>query len=392
MKFNFDTPVNRKNIGNMKSLTTPEKIKNAGFISYAGAEMEFKTAPSIINAIVDRAENGLLGFTLPDEQYLSAVQWWMKTQRNYKIEQEWIVPTLGTIHALCTTIRFSTDEGDGVIIQTPVYDRYDQAISRLHRKTVHNPLIHKDGAYSIDFGHLETLMADEHNKLLILCNPHNPISRVWPEEDLKKIASLAEKYGVIVFSDEIFAQVVFDGHICHPFCQVEGAQEIGITATSLGKAFNFTGVNHANLIIPDPKLRQAFTVQRNADHYGSLDPLIHAAVCGAYTPEGAAWKDAMVAYVRKNIAYIQNAFSEHLPKISISPPEGCFVIWLDWRKYGLAEEELKHFLINKAYLLLIMGSNYGESGRGFTRMNVATPISEIKKSLARLWFAAKRYS
>lgn len=389
MCYDFDTLVNRQGIGNMKYMISPKYIKDANVISFAGAEMDFKTAPSVIESIIKRAENGLLGFTLCDENYRKSVHWWMKTQRNFEINDEWIVPTLGTIHSVATAIRMITKEGEGVIVQQPVYSRYEQAVTRLHRKIVYNDLINNDGTFYMDFKDLEEKMANSNNKLFILCNPHNPVGRVWRKEDLERIAELANQYGILIFSDEIYAEITFDNHNCIPYSSIAGTKKHAITSTSLGKTFNFTGVNHANMLIADEELRNKFIEQRNADHYGSLDPLIHAAICGAYSEEGANWKDEMVTYVKNNMDYICEFLHDNLPMIKVSPPEGGFILWLDFSELKMSDKELYDFLEQEALLELEHGTDYGESGSGFLRMSVACPKKEIEKAMERLISACR---
>ena len=384
MKFEFDKLINRYNIGNLKDITLLDNIRKAGMISFASAEMDFKTAPCVIEAVVRRAKNGLFGYTLQDKQYNDAIVWWFKTVRGWDIDSSWIVPTLGTIKSVATAIRLTTKEGEGIIVQPPVYYRYEQAATRNNRKMVYNPLIYDNGKYRIDFDNLEKCMADPNNKLLVICNPHNPISKVWPKEDLERIAYLSKKYEVVVFSDEIFAEIVFDNNKVVPYASIEEGQEFAITSTSLGKSFNFTGVNNANLIIPNKKLREAFVKQRDADHYGSIDPLVHAATLAAYTEDGLEWLSSMVSYVHDNIKYINKFFSENIKKAKIVPTEGTFVIWIDWRGLNIPDERLYEVLEQKALLQLEHGDEYGKEGAGFSRMSIATPRSYIVKALENL--------
>jgi len=384
LKFEFDKLINRYNIGNLKDITLLDNIRKAGMISFASAEMDFKTAPCVIEAVVRRAKNGLFGYTLQDKQYNDAIVWWFKTVRGWDIDSSWIVPTLGTIKSVATAIRLTTKEGEGIIVQPPVYYRYEQAATRNNRKMVYNPLIYDNGKYRIDFDNLEKCMADPNNKLLVICNPHNPISKVWPKEDLERIAYLSKKYEVVVFSDEIFAEIVFDNNKVVPYASIEEGQEFAITSTSLGKSFNFTGVNNANLIIPNKKLREAFVKQRDADHYGSIDPLVHAATLAAYTEDGLEWLSSMVSYVHDNIKYINKFFSENIKKAKIVPTEGTFVIWIDWRGLNIPDERLYEVLEQKALLQLEHGDEYGKEGAGFSRMSIATPRSYIVKALENL--------
>jgi len=352
--------------------------------------MDFKTAPVIIDALVKRAKIGLMGFTLADDKYLSSIRWWMKNMRDWEIEKDWIVPTYGTIHSVATTIRAFTEEGDGVIVQPPVYNRYEQAVRRTNREIVSNPLIYKDGKYSMDFDDLERCMKVDKNRLFVLCNPHNPIAKVWRPSDLEIISSLAQRYNVLVFSDEIFGEITFNGNSTIPYAKVAGNESHSIVATSLGKVFNFTGVNNANMIIPDSETRDKFGVQRDADHYGSIDPLTHAAVCAGYGPKGSDWVREMKKYVAENINMIWNFFRSNIPDVRVSEVEGSFVIWIDWRGLRLDDDELQSFLLNEAYLDLDRGINYGIGGKGFTRMNVAAPRGKIEESLGYLFDAAAR--
>lgn len=384
MSFDFDTLADRKSIGNMKYIVSADQIKENGIVSYAGAEMDFKTAPVIINALKERVENGLFGFTIADDRYYDSIIWWMENQRNWRVAKDTIVPTYGTIYSLATSIRAFTGEGNGVIVQPPVYGRYEQAVKRLNRKIVYNPLAYKDGYYSIDFNNLEKCMADSNNKIMVLCNPHNPVGRVWEENDLKEIAFLAKKYKLIVFSDEIFADVVFENNKVIPYSQISLAEENCIVATALGKTFNLTGINNANMIIPNKNIRERFISQRNADHFGSIDPLVYTTICAAYSEEGAQWVQEMVKYVKTNVDYIIDFFEKNFPTVRIIEPEGTFTIWMDWSKLEHSKSELDHFLNNKALLELDSGEYYGIEGSGFKRMNIATPYYQIANSLKLL--------
>lgn len=383
--FDFHTIVNRENTGNMKAYITPERLQKENILTFNAAEMDFKTAPSVIKAMKDCAENGLMGFTLCDKPYTDAICWWMKSQRSFDVDAEWIVPTYGMIFSLATCIRMVVGEGENIIVQQPVYNRYEQAATRIGRGTVYNHLKRDaEGNYAIDFDDLEAKMACPENKLLALCNPHNPLGKVWSEEDLTRIAELAVKYDVLVYSDEIFADYTFDGHAVVPYCTVNGGNNNGITATSMGKTFNFTGVNHANMIIPDETLRTKFTAQRFSDHYGSLEPMHRAAVLGGYSEEGAAWKDAVAELIWKNYQLIKEFFAENLPEVIISPLEGGYVIWFDWRGLGLSKEELYQLLNIKVGFVLDDGLDYGIEEEGFARMSIATPTEVIEAALERL--------
>ncbi len=384
-KFDLDSVVNRANTGNLKDFFTPEKLRDDGIETFNAAEMDFKTAPAVIEAVKNFAEEGLFGFTLMDGEYIDAVKYWMKESRNVDIDPNWIEPTMGTIFSVATSIRMCVKEDENIIIQPPVYNRYKQAADRLGRGTVVNPLIRdREGVYRMDLDDLEKKMADPHNKLLVICNPQNPTGTVWPEDILTEVAKMAVKYDVIVFSDEIFSDYTFGGISVPMYCTVNEGINNGISATSLGKTFNFTGVNHANILIADEKLKERFNRQKYSDHYGSLEPVTRAALIGAYSPEGIEWKNAVHDLVRENESRIRRFFEEHLPEVIISPLDGGYVLWIDWSQLGLDPAEFHYLVYEKAMFLLEDGTDFCIDTQGFTRMSIATPRRVVDGALERL--------
>jgi cystathionine beta-lyase len=383
MSYDFDTLLERPSSSLKLAVTDPEVIK-AGNISFDGAEPDYHTAPVIRDAVIKMANRGYYGFTLCDTVYEDAVCSWMRNVRGFSCEREWVVPTLGTIHSAATAIRMATKEGDGIIISVPVYNRYEQAANRLGRKTVkcQLKLSAAENRYTMDFEAIEYSMKQEENKLYILCNPHNPIGQIWKEHELVRLAELANQYGVIVFSDEIFAENSYFGNTTIPYLSVKGASGHAIVSTSLGKCFHYTGVNHANMIIPDYDLRQRFLNQRDADHYGSIDPFAYESVLAAYTEEGYDWLCESNRYVEENIKYIKEFFKEKLPDVPVYGGEGGYILWIDWNHMFSDEEKLIEFLYHKAYFHLDAGSNYDSSC--FTRMCVASPKKEIERALISL--------
>ena len=388
-RFDFDTKASRENMGNMKYIKCPENIRKAGIISFSGAEPEYKTAPSVIKAMVQRAENGLMGYTLADETYYEPIRWWFLNERDVKLKNEWIVPTLGMSFAFNSCVKAFTKEGDGVIIQQPTYHHYQKAVENHKRRIVYNDLINEDGLYRMDLEGLERLMADKNNRMLVLCNPQNPTGNVWGERVLAIVAGLSKKYGVYVYCDEIFAEVSLKAK-APVYSLLENASDYGISATSLGKTFGFTGTNQANMIIPGEETRKIFLRQRKLDHFGSIDPLMHAAIGGAYSPSGAQWKDEMVAYVRRNSEYITSFIKENMPVIKVTPCEGGYVMWLDFRALSLDEDSLMAFLRDEALFDPDRGSRYDRNGEGFVRMNISAPIADIKECMERLLSAMKK--
>lgn len=372
--YEFDRLVNRRHMGSLKEALAPPGWDLTSLPSFDGAEMDFPTAPSILHQMHTLVDNGLFGYTLADDPYRAHICWWMKEVRHWEIRPEWIVPSPGTIHSVATTIRLLTQEGDAVLVQSPEYPRYAQAISRLGRKVLTCPLLQRNGRYEMDWQQLTRQLP--RTKLMVFCNPHNPTGRVWSPEECSRLMQLADAYGVKVISDEIFAEVVWDGERTTPCGHM--------TITSLGKTFNFTGVNHANVIIADEELRQQWIQQRDADHFGSIDPWVYASIQGAYCPEGKAWMEAMLAYVNENRLRM---LEQDLPGLTVIRPQGTYVMWMRLAGFD-TEEDMLRFLQNEAGIIATPGSEYG--GRGWFRMNMATPhrfwnlaITQLEQALRR---------
>lgn len=366
----------------LKTALTPECYQASSLRGFSGAEFEFPTCPAFSRGVAEAAMNGLFGFTLPGERYRSAIVWWMAHVRGFAIEPEWIVPTQGTIFSVATTLRLVTQPGDGMIVLTPGYSRYEQAAVRLGRHAVPVALKKDSGVYRLDFDSLEAAMAAPENRLLVLCNPNNPTGNIWGMEELKRIAALAERYGVTVFSDEIFAEITFEGRCAPAYLEAAGDSPLAITCTGMGKLFSLTGVNHANLIIPNDELRQRYILQRNADHYGSLDPMVHAGLIAAFNEEGQRWRDRLTDYVWENYLLIERFMQEDLPGAVVTRPQGTYVVWIDYSGLGLGQEALEKLLSDGLFL-----GDWGEEyygGAQCMRYSIACPRREIETALAAL--------
>lgn len=388
--YDFETVVDRAGIGSLKLAMTPEILQEKGLVSFAAGEMDFPTAPSLSEAVARLARNGLYGFTLKDSLYLEHVCWWMKQARGWEVDPSWIVTAYGTIFSVAIAIRAFVKEGQRMIVQPPFYSRYRQAADRIGRETVYNPLKQAGGRYTFDLDHLERLMADPANTLLILCNPLNPSGTVFTREELTEVARLSARYGTVVFSDEIFSEILLEGEPVTPYASIPEGQSRAITCTSLGKTFNCTGMNHANVIIPDPALRQAFERQRTSDHYGSIDPCAYAATVGAYSPEGWDWVQEMRQVIRKNSDYVHHFLREELPQFPIMDTEGSFVCWIDFGALGLDGEDLERELLEKALYHVDPGTDYGPCHPRWARMNLGSTYAQTAAAMDRLYQAYGR--
>lgn len=387
----FDRRVDRSGpLTWLKDAFTPQAVKDAGLLGFAGAEFEFPTCPAIGKGVQEIARKGIIGFTLPNDAYRDAVVWWMKHVRRCQIDGEWILPTHGTIFSLATTIRLVTEPGDSIMIPVPGYHRYEQAATRLGRNTVKISLAEENGRYMLNWEGLEAAMAQPRNKILVLTNPNNPTGNVYTRQELERLAALARKYRVTVFSDEIFADVAFGDPVL-PYVLATEADDLAITCTALGKTFSLTGVNHANVIIPNPELREKFQLQRNADHYGSVDPFLHAALVSVYTPEGQAWLEEMKAYVWKNYEIFRDFILANFPGAVVTRPEGSFVVWVDYGGCGMSAAELVKLLCEEGLFVGDEGEEFYGRPTCF-RYCLAVPRKDLETSLAYLKTVLEKYN
>ena len=383
MRYDFETKVDRTGMASIREAMMPATVKERDFISCWGAEFEFKTAPCVIQAIKDWADQGVAAYCHTDDALLHTITNWMKMHRNWKIEKEWIVPTYGLTHSVATICRAFTEPGDGIIGLEPVYHMTWEAVELNKRVHVDCPLILEDTTYHIDYERLEELMANPKNKVLTFCNPQNPIAKVWGKEDLIKIAELAMKYNKIIYSDEIFADTVYEGVEMLTFDQVTKRPLKWIVATSLGKTFSMTGIGQANLIIKDRGLREQFIEQRDIDHYGSFNPMMRAAYFGGYTMEGHRWIKEMMKYCYQNYQFLDHFMKEYIPEMKIIPPQGTFILWVDCRGLGFQTEDDYMAFFHRAGFACDGGERYG-SEPGFIRMNIAAPAPELHKIMESL--------
>ncbi len=388
MEYDFNTRVDRTGMASIRELVMPETTKNAGLISCWGAEFEFKTAPFVIQAIKDWADRGLAAYCCEDDVLLETITNWMKMHRGWNIKKEWIVPTYGLTCSVATICRAFTKPGDGIIGLGPVYHMTWEAIELNGRVHVDCPLLFDGNTYMIDYEKLEVLMAKPENKVFTFCNPHNPIAKVWGREDLIKIAELALRYDKIIYSDEIFADTVYEGIEMLTFDQVTSQPLKWIVATSLGKTFSITGVGQANLIIKDKKLREQFIKQRDKDHYGSFNPMMRAAYFGGYTEEGSRWVKEMMKYCYENYLFLNDFFKENIPEMKIIKPEGSYILWIDCRGFGFRTAQEYDTFFEEAGFACDEGSRYG-SEPGFIRINLAAPKKELVRVMVTLKAAVK---
>lgn len=378
--FDFTARVSREGAGTLKDAFTPDSVRRAGLVTYWGAEFEFPTCPAFSRGVSACARRGLYAFTLQTDAYNERIAWWMQHVRDFDCPSDWIVPTHGTIFSLATAIRlFLLPKHKRLLVIHPGYNRYAQAADRMGLETEATEMLpDENGIYQIDWADLEKKMADPANGLLVFSNPNNPTGRVLRRDELEEIGRLSERTGTPVFCDEIFAEVTRVGPV-FPYVHVTHGQKYAMTCTSLGKCMSLTGVNHANLLIADPVLREQMIHQKYADHYGSIDPMLYAGLMEALGEEGAAFVRALNLQIDANTSYFEARLPECLPGVRVFSPEGTFVIWVDYSPLGLDADTLSHRLSDDALFLGDDGSDYGVS-RQYYRYNLAVPPACLEKS------------
>jgi cystathionine beta-lyase len=352
------------------------------------ADMDFKSPPEVIEALKQRAEHGIFGYPMLDEDYFVPFINWIKARHGIEIKKEWIVTTDGVVDALKIAILAYSKPGDNVVIQTPVYYPFYNIIKSNGRMIIKNSLKFENRNYSMDFDDLEKKLSLKRTKLFILCNPHNPVGRVWKREELEKLVQLCIKHNVLLLSDEIHSDLVFSPNKHIPIFSIsQDIKEGSLTFYAPSKTFNLAGLKASFAVIPNEQLR---TEYKNVIESLSSDNLnIFGMVAAKVAYErGEDWLDDLLNYLRANIDYVYDFFNEKLPKVKLQKPEGTYLMWLDFRAYG-DEQKVKDILVNKAKVGLEEGSIFGEEGKGFFRMNIGCPISMLKDACNNIYDAFK---
>lgn len=380
----FDRIINRKDTGCLKYDFAKERGMPEDVLPLWVADMDFETSSYVQDALTERIRHGIFGYSEVKTPYYEAVRDWMKRHHDWEPQQRWLVKTPGIVFALAMCVKAYTNPGDAVLLQLPVYYPFSEVIEDNHRRVVSNTLVPgSDNRYHIDFEDFEQKIIQENIKLFLLCSPHNPVGRVWTREELEKLGDICLKHGVVVVSDEIHQDFVIQGkHTVFANVKKE-FEKMCVICTSPSKTFNLAGLMLSNIFIPDAKLRRQFREQLNAAGISQLGVLGLVAAEAAYR-DGDEWYQAMLSYIRDNIAFTKNFVNENLPGVHMIDTEGTYLVWLDFSKTKLGVDELEELIIHKAGLWLDSGKIFGECGRGFQRINVACPRSILKEALTRI--------
>lgn len=348
------------------------------------ADMDFRTAPAVIEALERRVRHGVFGYTKVPAAYYEAVTGWFARRYHFAIRPEWILCTTGVVPALSAVVMALTTPGDRVIVQTPVYNCFFSSIRNNGCEIVENELVYKNHTYHIDYDDLERKAADPKTKLMLLCNPHNPAGRAWGRDELMRIGEICLRHEVIVVSDEIHCDLVYSEYRHTPFASLSDAFNLhSVTCTAPSKSFNLAGLQAANMIISDESLRRKIDKALNVNEVCEINPFAIEALMAAYN-EGETWLEELKQYLYENYLYLHEFISLHLPVLKVTRLEATYLVWIDCRALHCSSADIAKRLLEEEHLRINEGPLYGASGEGFIRMNIACPRSLLVEGLERL--------
>lgn len=384
MKYNFDEIVERKNTNCLKYDAMHVYINASDdSIPMWVADMDFKAAPCITEALQKRLDHGVFGYGIKPDEFYGSIAKWMKKKHQWSVDPNWVSFSPGVVAGFTLAIEKFTNPGDKIIIQPPVYFPFFHSINDTGRQLVNNPLQLKNGRLQIDFEDLEQQITPD-VKMLILCNPHNPGGSVWKKNELKKLSEICLKNNILVVSDEIHADIVYEGNKHVPYASIsDEAAQNSITVSSHSKTFNVAGLTTSYVIIPNKKLLLEYNRALNIPHLGMGNVFGTEALIAAYT-KGDDWVNELVTYLHENIKLVNEFAKKHLPILNVIVPESTFLIWIDCRKMGWTKKELNSFFYDKAKVAINEGGMFGVGGEGFIRLNIGCPKNVVQKALEQI--------
>lgn len=386
MKYNFDEVIERTKYHSVKwdELETTFGDIPKDVLPIWIADMEFRSPQPVIEAIKKANEHGIYGYTSRPLSYYQAIIDWVERRHNWKVKKDWIAYSPGVVPALSFIIRAFCQAGDKVVVQPPVYYPFFRVIENNGCHVVNNPLKLSNKKYFIDWEDLERKVDDPRVRLLILCSPHNPVGRVWQKEELIILGEICLKHNIIVVSDEIHADILFEGYKHTPFASISPAfAHNSITCTAPSKTFNLAGLQTSSIIIPNKKYYKIYENILDSLALDENNVFGLVALEAAYR-YGEEWLEQLLSYLNENLKFLMKYFKESIPKIKVIKPEGTYLVWLDCRQLGLSTKGLNNLMIKKARVALDDGYWFGAEGKGFMRINIACPRSFLEEGLKRI--------
>lgn len=387
MSSRFDQVPDRRNTRSYKWDQSEKLFGSPDILPLWVADMDFESPPAVKKAIEGRAAQGIYGYTVMPDEGWDAITGWFTRRHQWPIQKNWLSTVTGVVTALSLAVELFTEPGGAVILQSPVYYPFYDVIKMNGRQVAANPLLHQNGRYEMDYAHLEKLMQDG-AKLLLLCSPHNPGGRVWEREELVKLGELCRKYGVIIVSDEIHADLAYPGHKHIPIASISPElAEITVTTIAPTKTFNLPGLPAAFMVTPNPELKRKIDHRIKALSLHMTGFFSPDMILAAYN-ESEAWLDELLVYLKGNLEFAVDYLNSELPAVKPMVPESTYLLWVDCRGLGLDVAGLKELMYHKAQVAFNEGSTYGPEGKGFLRINLACPRSTLQEGLTRFVKAA----
>lgn len=384
MTIDFNKIIDRKKTNSLKYDFALQRGKTEDILPLWVADMDFPTAPPITDQLIKVCQHGIFGYTETKEDYFNTLHKWFLSHYNWNIEGKWLIKTPGVVYAISMAIRAYTEKGDAVMIQRPVYYPFSESIDSNERILINNALVYENGTYHIDMKDFEEKIVNNKVKLFILCNPHNPVGRVWSRDELIKMGDICLKHNVLIVSDEIHADFTYEGYTHIPFSSLKPEYlPITITCTAPSKTFNLAGLQVSNILIPNQNLKHAFKNEIVKSGYSQLNTMgLYA--CQAAYEYGGEWLTELKEYLAENLTYVREFLKKELPQLKLIEPEGTYLIWIDFHELKLSDVELDDLISNKAKLWLDGGTMFGPEGSGFERLNIACPRDILKQAMKQL--------
>jgi cystathionine beta-lyase len=388
-KYNFDQIIERRGTDALKYGVLKERYGRDDLLPLWVADMDFQTPPEVIDALTERVKHGIFGYTFAANEYYETIINWQKKRHNFDILKEEISYIPGIVKGIAFAVDVFSQQGDGIIIQSPVYHPF-RIIPELHRREiVTNPLVFDGWRYKMNFEELRKIAANKNCKMLILCNPHNPAGRIWSKNELEQLADICFENNILVVSDEIHADLALNGHVHTPFASVsQAAAQNSITLLAPSKTFNIAGIVSSYSVVKNPTIRDKYYKYLTSSELNDGTIFSNLALQAAYN-YGGNWLDQLKEYLWENVLFVEKYLKANIPQIKVVLPEASFLLWLDCRELQISQTELTNLFINKALLALNDGAMFGKEGIGFMRMNIGCPRTTLEKALEQLRKAMK---
>lgn len=386
--YDFDTITDRRDTDCLKYDFAKERKGRDDLLPLWVADMDFRLPEEILEDLRVRIDHGIFGYTDPGNSYYDALALWTEKHYGYRVDRKWVTIAPSVVYALASCVRAYTDPGDKVLIQQPVYYPFGEVIRDNDRVLVDSPLKEIEGHYEMDFSDLEEKLSDKELKLFILCNPHNPVGRVWTREELLQVVVLCVKHDVILVSDEIHCDFIYPGYeFTSALSMGTGYRDHLLVLHSPTKTFNIAGLQIANAIIPDKNLREKYKRVNAANGYSQANILGLKALEAAYT-KGERWHKELLQYLKGNVEFVKDHIRKYLPELRLIEPEGTYLLWIDFSGLGLTDDELETLITDRAHLWLDPGAIFGPETAQFERFNIACPRKTLEQAFKQLKEAA----